>query len=35
MVALVLKGDDELNEIKATKHPLVESPLQFVPDEII
>lgn len=35
MVALVLRGDDELNEVKATKHPLVDNPLQFIPDEII
>lgn len=30
LVALVLRGDDELNEIKAAKHPLVKSPLRFV-----
>ena len=30
LVALVLRGDDELNEIKASKHPLVKSPLRFV-----
>lgn len=30
LVALVLRGDDELNEIKAAKHPLVKSPLCFV-----
>lgn len=35
MVALVLKGDDELNEIKAIKHPLVSSPLIFVDEESI
>ncbi len=29
-VALILKGDDELNEIKASKHPLVKSPLRFI-----
>jgi prolyl-tRNA synthetase len=28
-VALVLRGDHELNEIKADKHPLVASPLTF------
>lgn len=33
MVALVLKGDDELNEVKATKHPLVHSPLIFIEEE--
>ncbi|CAM2961436.1 prolyl-tRNA synthetase [Legionella steigerwaltii] len=35
MVALVLKGDDELNEVKATKHPLVHSPLQFIDEETV
>ncbi|MDP3268266.1 MAG: proline--tRNA ligase [Legionella sp.] len=30
MIALVIKGDDELNEIKASKHPLVHSPLTFI-----
>jgi prolyl-tRNA synthetase len=35
MVALVLKGDDELNEVKATKHPLVHSPLIFIEEESI
>jgi prolyl-tRNA synthetase len=35
LVALVLRGDDELNEIKASKHPLVKSPLQFAPEELI
>ena len=30
LIALVLRGDDELNEIKAAKHPLVKSPLRFV-----
>jgi prolyl-tRNA synthetase len=29
LVALVLRGDHELNEIKADKHPLVASPLTF------
>jgi len=29
LIALVLRGDDELNEIKAAKHPLVRSPLCF------
>ena len=29
LVALVLRGDDELNEIKAGKHPLIKSPLRF------
>jgi prolyl-tRNA synthetase len=35
MVALVLKGDDELNEIKASKHPLIASPLTFIDEDII
>ena len=35
MVALVLRGDDELNEVKAIKHPLVHSPLQFIDEDII
>jgi len=29
LVALVLRGDHELNEIKADKHPLIASPLTF------
>lgn len=35
MVALVLRGDDELNEVKAIKHPLVQSPLIFIDEETI
>ena len=35
MVALVLRGDDELNEVKATKHPLVHSPLVFIDEDHI
>lgn len=35
MVAIVLRGDDELNEVKAAKHPLVAAPVQWVSDEII
>ncbi|QRN04403.1 proline--tRNA ligase [Legionella sp. MW5194] len=35
LVALVLRGNDELNEIKAAKHPLVKSPLRFADDETI
>lgn len=35
MVALILRGDDELNEVKATKHPLIASPLQFIDEESI
>ena len=33
VVALVLRGDHELNEIKAEKHPAVGSPLTFVTAE--
>ncbi|MDF3125639.1 proline--tRNA ligase [Rheinheimera sp. 1928-s] len=33
VVALVLRGDHDLNEIKAEKHPLVASPLQFASEE--
>ena len=29
LVAVVLRGDDELNPIKAIKHPLIKSPLSF------
>ncbi len=29
VVALVIRGDHELNDIKAEKHPLVQSPLTF------
>lgn len=29
LVALVLRGDDELNEVKAGKHPWVKSPVRF------
>ncbi|MFC3909938.1 proline--tRNA ligase [Legionella dresdenensis] len=35
LVALVLRGDDELNEIKAAKHPLVKSPLSLADDKTI
>lgn len=35
LIALVLKGDDELNEIKAAKHPLVKSPLRFADEAVI
>lgn len=35
LVALVLRGDDELNEIKAVKHPLVKSPLSFVDENVV
>ena len=33
IVALFLRGDHELNEIKAEKHPLVASPLAFATQE--
>ena len=33
VVALVLRGDHELNEIKAAQHPLVASPLRFASEE--
>ena len=32
-VALILRGDHQLNEIKAEKHPLVHAPLTFVTEE--
>lgn len=35
LVALVLKGDDELNEVKAAKHPLLQSPIRFVDEKDI
>ena len=35
LIALVLRGDDELNELKAAKHPLIKSPLQFADEAII
>jgi len=35
LVALVLRGDDELNEVKAGKHPLIHSPLTFAKDDVI
>ncbi len=35
LVALVLRGDHELNEVKAEKHPLVQTPLTFASDEDI
>lgn len=33
VVALFLRGDHELNEIKAEKHPLVAAPLTFATEE--
>ena len=35
LVALVLRGDDELNEIKAAKHPLIKSPLRFIEENLV
>ncbi len=32
LVALVIRGDDALNETRAAKHPLVQSPLQLADD---
>lgn len=32
MVALVLRGSDSLNEVKAAKHPLVHDPIVFIED---
>ncbi|WP_419569698.1 proline--tRNA ligase [Rheinheimera sp.] len=32
-VAVILRGDHELNEIKAEKHPLIASPLQFATED--
>lgn len=32
-IALVLRGDHQLNEIKATSHPAIQAPLQFVGKE--
>ena len=34
-VALILRGDHELNELKAEKHPAVAAPLQWLSDEEI
>ena len=33
LVAIALRGDKDLNEIKAEKHPLIASPLQFASEE--
>ncbi|CAM3991184.1 proline--tRNA ligase [Pseudoalteromonas byunsanensis] len=35
LVALILRGDHELNELKAEKHPLVDSPLEMAKEEDI
>ena len=34
-VALVLRGDHALNEVKAAKHPLVREPLSFMDEEAL
>ncbi|OGV39717.1 MAG: proline--tRNA ligase [Legionellales bacterium RIFCSPHIGHO2_12_FULL_42_9] len=35
LIALVLRGDDELNEIKAAKHKLVKNPLRFADEALV
>lgn len=35
LIALVLRGDDELNAVKAAKHPLVKSPLSFADETTV
>ncbi|AKO45959.1 proline--tRNA ligase [[Haemophilus] ducreyi] len=35
LVALILRGDHELNEVKAQKHPLVAEPLTFADEDEI
>lgn len=35
VVALILRGDDTLNEIKAAKHAWVQSPLKFVDEAVV
>lgn len=35
LVALLVRGDHELNEVKAEKHPLVTAPLEFATEEEI
>jgi prolyl-tRNA synthetase len=35
LIALILRGDDELNEIKAAKHPLIKFPLRFADEPTI
>ena len=35
IIALVLRGDHELNELKAEKHPLISSPLEWASDDEI
>ncbi len=35
LVALLVRGDHQLNEVKANNHPMVQTPLQFATDEEI
>lgn len=35
IVAVVLRGDHELNELKAEKHPLISSPIEWASDQEI
>ena len=35
LVALLVRGDHQLNEVKANNHPLVQSPLEFANEEEI
>jgi len=35
LIALLVRGDHQLNEVKANNHPMVLSPLQFATDEEI
>jgi prolyl-tRNA synthetase len=35
VIALFLRGDHELNEVKAERHPLVSAPLTFVDEKLI
>jgi prolyl-tRNA synthetase len=35
LVALIIRGDDELNEVKAEKHPWIKSPLQFADEKAV
>ena len=33
-IALILRGDDSLNEVKAENHPLIKSPLTFIEEDL-
>ena len=35
LIALLVRGDHQLNEVKANNHPLVQSPLQFATEDEI